>query len=1705
MKSKVIAASAFEIVKHWFMQSEDAERKYFRIKTFTHLEILSFLEIWDSMYYDSGLKAVTVIVANTEIEGIPLKYLADKDKSITWYRNNNTGGLVYLETKVQSDEQGLQNFFTLTDSNFLDRSFDNANEGNLIDVRKLVVEKVWEVSGGITSEKPRLLIERTVEVIELLRPNIPVPLRRFVTFALAVCSDWISIGKVQSEAEVNATVGRNLVHLECFPDESWRVYGESTRTDRRLYQNAMHAYLVNGSADIDPIQCIASIQKIIFHDKKNLPYLEPDLEAWRILCIEYLKTRSAEVRSKIPYSIFSQLFDPPTIDTKGLKLGEKINEEIASIALERVNELLSLNILEGLNKRLQDEVQRFLDAESTEIDLPPLRDLISKKTRKILDNLATPPTRRFFDPMHRLVLIVRRYLDVCDEGAIGCYVTLSLSPKAKRENCSIGLFAFLFGSTLRNVCESSKGTLGSLELRIPDEALLIPKNSPLILIKDENDETPNDTGEELEEDELAGPLWEPIPLQFTIHAEDGSTLESFSGEEWFPDNPNHFAIFWLLIAASDSPVEKNMGALCIPKDTTIEDWIEQSALRIISLETLNYAAPYFNGEDNNIIDELLLKRSEFFDKVVNMGLSIQNINEYIDSWLPILETMRNDFVPRGNRENILDAFLSNDHIVLADDQRLMCPYHPIRLRWIANYLRQGQRIALAVLASEKEMDIYSPEFYLDWLANLSPNHSPPISHGQQGDILFSKNETGWFEEFSSLESSAPNISMDPKSVECISKQIIAYLESHPYKKDGLSILIVLPPTNSFPTELVESVRKAEWKNIRVKITVALATERWEGVARAFEKLHAEDRHLSKQALFPQNDLSFIEFARHESIEDKFESEIFDIAIVTNILQESVIVQHNTEPPSHRSGSFDPLLDSSSRLEGGDHGGAISIVMRPRNPDVILESWSTLVVRSHRTSPVSSSQEENIDFVELRINFESSSRLFSTLHRYSHWVITLERHISRQQIESIEAAPDILSVVEGVGSNGLSTLIVSSSSGKEFIISRLERKLHKLIPQDQLVNRSDDYARQLAIKAYDETRRMAPRLALRAMGVSRVTEEIIGIAVARSIAVKRHCLAPSNGISAWISLDEHTNWFGGAGSSRADLMWISLTRAADEVVVDIVVVEGKLRQCYDAHGVHQVKTTMEFVEGVLSKSNIERVDAKLWREQILSAIESTSPEGNSEEALSGKESGLPVDIRENFREGNYRIALLKGLYSICIWNNSSQEILVSSKDQVEIIQSSQKDILALTEGDLPPVLKNKKYEFDQLSLDPILNSDIGSKVVPVDEPDELTSPGLQNTDNHETSNYSISRKRLEVGVLKSLYQQILDCFASHQVQVRPALSDQEPFVEGPASILFKVLPSTGVDPRKLIEKSQALKLELKLDAEQEIAFGIDKGYVTIDVPKSSEQRYYVDAGELWSAWKRPESELSVPLGEDRFGNPVVIEFSSTNSPHLLIGGTTGSGKSEALTAILYGLVRHYSEKELRLLLIDPKGTELISFEGAPHLDQSIGWDDADAILILQQAVAEMQTRYELFKQARKRSLAEFNKSVSESEKLPWIIVVLDEYADLTSDRESKKAIEQELKRLAQKARASGIHVIIATQKPSGEVISTDLRSNLPAQLALRVRSGTESRVIMEESGAEMLNGKGDAILRRVGRSERVQCALVKPEDQTFIRIYSKLNP
>lgn len=359
--------------------------------------------------------------------------------------------------------------------------------------------------------------------------------------------------------------------------------------------------------------------------------------------------------------------------------------------------------------------------------------------------------------------------------------------------------------------------------------------------------------------------------------------------------------------------------------------------------------------------------------------------------------------------------------------------------------------------------------------------------------------------------------------------------------------------------------------------------------------------------------------------------------------------------------------------------------------------------------------------------------------------------------------------------------------------------------------------------------------------------------------------------------------------------------------------------------------------------------------------------------------------------------------------------------------------------------------------------------------------------------TVTPGKLSKLVLHERHKKIVAVLNERNIFCSTPAKDILPFVEGPANVVYKIKLNKTIRPEKIDSEKGSLKLQLELDEKHHISTNIGGGHVLIDVPKLDSERYFVDAKkDLWEKWRRPSNDLSVPIGINQTGEIVDLNFSASNTPHLLIGGTTGSGKSEALNTILAGLVRYYSSEELRLFLVDGKGTDLLIFEDSDHLHGEIGDTDDDAIGQLTELVNEMNDRYDKFKAKRLRDLKSYNRSVDPADRLPWVVIVLDEYADLTSDSDKKKIIEALLKRVAQKGRASGVHVIIATQKPSGTVISTDLRSNLPAQLALQVRSSTESRVIMDAGGAESLNGKGDAFLNSAGTLTRVQCAMVSEE-------------
>ena len=250
----------------------------------------------------------------------------------------------------------------------------------------------------------------------------------------------------------------------------------------------------------------------------------------------------------------------------------------------------------------------------------------------------------------------------------------------------------------------------------------------------------------------------------------------------------------------------------------------------------------------------------------------------------------------------------------------------------------------------------------------------------------------------------------------------------------------------------------------------------------------------------------------------------------------------------------------------------------------------------------------------------------------------------------------------------------------------------------------------------------------------------------------------------------------------------------------------------------------------------------------------------------------------------------------------------------------------------------------------------------------------------------------------------------------------------------------------------------------------KPVVGVEVPNEKSSMVSLRSVLESDGFRKLDKPLKVALGQDVAGNPVYADLAAM--PHVLIAGATGSGKSVCLNAVIASLLCDNTPEELRLIMIDPKMVELVLYNGIPHLLLPVVTDLEEAARALHWAMIEMDKRYQMFKEAGARNLDGYNKTPGIEEKLPFVVVVIDELADLMM--RAPEEIEKTICRLGQLARATGIHLVLATQRPSVDVVTGLIKANFPARISFAVTSQTDSRVILDSGGAEKLLGRGDML-------------------------------
>lgn len=367
------------------------------------------------------------------------------------------------------------------------------------------------------------------------------------------------------------------------------------------------------------------------------------------------------------------------------------------------------------------------------------------------------------------------------------------------------------------------------------------------------------------------------------------------------------------------------------------------------------------------------------------------------------------------------------------------------------------------------------------------------------------------------------------------------------------------------------------------------------------------------------------------------------------------------------------------------------------------------------------------------------------------------------------------------------------------------------------------------------------------------------------------------------------------------------------------------------------------------------------------------------------------------------------------------------------------------------------------------------------------PDLELLDDPPTTKPSVSEEELNetARTLKETLSTFGVDIEEEKIEIYP----------GPVITRYEFKPAAGIKVNQIVNLSDDLALAMRARKVRIVAPVPGKAAVGVEIPNRHSQTVYLKEILASSIFQQSGAKLNLALGKTSAGDPFITDLGKM--PHLLIAGSTGSGKSVCINAIITSLLYRLAPEEVRFVMIDPKMLELSVYQGIPHLERKVITNPKVAEHVLSEIVVEMERRYRMLAKCGVRNIEDYNKKQKKDEILPYIVIIVDELADLMMS--SSNRVETLITRLAQMARAVGIHLILATQRPSVDVITGLIKANFSARIAFQVASKIDSRTILDANGAEKLLGSGDMLFVQPGYPEprRLHGAYISSEETTRV--------
>jgi hypothetical protein len=1051
--------------------------------------------------------------------------------------------------------------------------------------------------------------------------------------------------------------------------------------------------------------------------------------------------------------------------------------------------------------------------------------------------------------------------------------------------------------------------------------------------------------------------------------------------------------------------------------------------------------------------------------------------------------------------------------------------HPLKLLWWRERARYFSQVIARLLDPAQQVQIVDePRYRRELAATYGSSSFPPVlalppGEGRPAERFLPVEEADGYELFFRERQGGEPFGLDAetladdeariateRAVEGIAAVVQDYLETYPFVRDGLEIVLFECRNSALPGLLAERLARASaahgWP-LRLSVIVHTSDRGAPIFRRVSEWLAAEQLVKRRRAdYFPPVSLKVLQCPVEELLHTREDN---DIVILADVLAErgqrvlSQLVEAEADAPA--AGYLPTYQAQQEPFPAGEVYRRL-LLSHPQQPAVarlFLLAQHAAVDRR----PVNSDQAARF-FRELTLL--EWERDLGRLHDHFNWVICYDPTVDRFLLQS--AFPDKVQVIRyslGLGAKRQHNLTVSSSHKAQAIVERrLAGRLGQMLP-----NASQSFLSLVAARLVAHAKQISGDIVLRAAGPGALLNELIGLVAAKFETERRARADAPDALTAWILLDDFEHWFG--GGKFPDLLFVAISRSANgELLLHLKILEAKCVS-QPAFAVEAADAEEQVRRGVsrLARafaSGYTHLDALFWYDQLYRAVA-----GNL--TLELEQQPLWELFRERLHTGAF-VATVEGHAWAFCYNAQVAGVgageYPSSKPapgapevpirahhygRNELCQML-RELIAADGGDTNPEMWQLLKQLDGET--PKSEAEHPAEGITNQAPEALRSASM-NGEQREQDDRAFSltahtpphqpcqptpslslhappaiEERNERQWLIDKAHNLERALRQRGVQIMPIDPAQADI--GPSIVRFKLRLRPNESLRKIQGVAEDLARDLALASTPIIDNVLRTNFVGVDIPR--EQAQVIELRPLLENLGTPDpAELPIVIGVTPDGALVTEDLSEF--PHLLVAGATNSGKSVFLRSMLLSLMTQYRAGRLELLIVDPKRTDFTFFNSMPYLRGGkviVERGEArDALLELVRA--EMPRRQDLIAN-RSMKVKLFNQRYPD-EALPPIVALIDEYALLVSmmDKKERESFEQDLMILAAAARSVGIHLVLATQRPSADIVTSTLKANLDARIAFRVASSTNARVVLDTSGAENLLGRGDMLFRR----------------------------